>query len=298
MGCRAFRLACLAAIAIPSAGAQVAQQSSAAAGGLVTRTFTDQERWTRLRGHDLVFFAAGLAEAKARGQTAADYAQLLADMMAPTWGPKNTGDPIRFIRGMAFNWAAFPGRMTEIESATDTLVVARVPRNYAPAFGTKQKYFDMTLDEYERTFSMFLGDVASYLGIHYADRVDGDWLIVTVHGVGSGAVLRFPARTYTTTIATNDVPDRPGVAGKWEVNFAPNGRVSLRHDGTAVLDGGYTLSLDQISFARDDRGSAECHAAATYRWTATANGDLSLGVLDDACAGRATVFGQHNLTAK
>jgi hypothetical protein len=297
MGRRFFRLACLAAIAIPNAGAQVTQQSSVAAGALVTRTFTDQQRWTRLSAHTIYFFAAGLAEAKARGQTATDYARRLADIAAPTWGPKDSGDPIRFIRGMAFNWAAFPGQVTEIVSASDTLIVARVPRSYASVFGTAGKVYNMSLDEYERTFSTFVGDVASYLGVRYSDRIDGDWLIVTVHGVGSAAVVKFPAKTYTTTLSASDVADHPSLAGAWEVSFATNGRAIVRHDGTTAFDVAYSSSLDQISFAGDDRGSSACHAAATYRWTATAAG-LSIGILDDVCPGRVSVLTKHVLTAK
>lgn len=276
---RSILLLCaLMALTTPAAAQQGLQQ-----GGITVPAYTDQQRWARTSFHAVSFYIAGIAAFKARGQTAEDYARLVGDLFAPGWGSANSGSALRVARGWLFNWIAFPESQAEILSANDTAVTMRYRRFHVAAFGPQRTSYSVTLDEYDRATSIIGERIASYLGLRFHDRIDGDWNVVTITGRGSAAVLEFPRVVYGATFTAQDIADNPQLAGAFESTYLPDGRFTVRHNGEAVIEGNYDLALDQIVF-RDERGTTACPKAGTYRWTVNpANGNLSLGRLSDEC---------------
>lgn len=246
--------------------------------------YTDQQRWNRARFHIVSFIVAGIAHAKARGESAEQYGRFLGDLFGPGWGPINTGYPIRVARATLFNFAAMPGSEAHIAEASDTSATVQYRRTHVQQFGAERQISGVTLDEYDRALRATHERIAGHLGLRYDERVDGDWNVATVRGRGSAAVTNFPRGTYVVTLAPADT-GRAELAGSWDVTYAPDGRYTVRRNGETVVQGAYDLRLDELT-TRDETGPRACAGPGTYRWAVNARGELVVGRLSDACEGR------------
>jgi hypothetical protein len=81
----------------------------------------------------------------------------------------------------------------------------------------------VSLDEYDKMFSVFNDRVCAHLGLRCPIRTDGDWSVMTYSGRGSAAVLAFPRGTHSVALSAQDLPNNPQLAGTWEFTWTPSG---------------------------------------------------------------------------
>jgi hypothetical protein len=292
-------LVVLTALAVGSGAAplaaQEARQQDAAA--VTVPAYTDQQRWNRAAFLNASALVAGIAYAKARGQSADEFGRFAGDAFASGWGPPNSGHAVRMARGINFNFAALTGSESQIVTASDTAASVRFKRSYVRYFDAQRQMVGVTVDEYERALSAIHQRIAAHLGLRVEKRIEGDWQVITVYGRGSAAVTDFPRAAYTVTLSQEDTAGRPELAGTWEISFGADGRYTVRQNGETKAQGAYELRLDELAL-RDETGPLACSGPATYRWTVNARGDLVLGRLADACEGRTRVFARRPLSRK
>lgn len=106
--------------------------------------------------------------------------------------------------------------------------------------------------------------------------------------------------TYTTIITKEDVPAglsselAAAIPGKYEITYAPDGRMTLVRDGKERARGTFRLKGDQLLFNADDTGSYACQMFARYTWAIDGK-NLMLTKLQDGCDGRVVVMADHPL---
>jgi hypothetical protein len=80
---------------------------------------------------------------------------------------------------MRRNFLSWPGMEVEVLSQTETSVTARVNRPWIAYFGDTGTWYGVTLEEFERLNSMFMGRIANYHGLAFEERRDGERLVLT-----------------------------------------------------------------------------------------------------------------------
>jgi hypothetical protein len=290
---RFLAVAALAA-AVPALAQDVQQQGKT----IAFPTFTTDQNWARATTLMNSSSVGGFTYAKAHGATAEEYGHFLGKTYAPGWGDANTGSAIRYARSIQNNWRAFSGGISEVLSANDTLITARYSRTpYTTYFGPTKEVLGVTLDEYETINRIFQEDIGRHLGLRFTSRVDGDWVVMTISGQGSAAVMDFPRTAYRVELTAQVPGINPDLVGASEVSFAPGGKYTITHGGKPYLTADYDLSLDEIVL-RNAPG-ADCAKPGRYRWTVNpANGNLTLGRLTDDCAARLAFFTGHPFIKK
>ena len=263
--------------------------------------FTLDQNWSRA---STLLYAAQIgafAYAKQHGASADAYGREVSRVYAPGWGQPESGSAIRYARGIQNNLRAFQGSSVDVLQVNDTLVTMRVLRNWRSYFGPTQTANGVTLDEYDAVDAAFNAEIARHLGLHYVQRVDGDYLVMTISGRGKNAVIDFPRGTYTTTLSAQDVPGHPEDVGTWEFAYAPDGRFAVRKNGAAFLQGDYELSFDEVVWRneRQANGDVGCAGPGRFRWTANpTTGALTFGRLADDCENRVLVLTRKALTKR
>jgi len=280
--------------AAPVMGQEVQQQAKT----ITFPSFTVEQNWARAVSLLNANIVAGFGYAKSRGTSADDYGRWLGKTFAPGWGQPNAGTAIRYARGIQNGFRAFPGTNVEVLNVTDTLATMRVSRAYVTSyFGATKQMYGVTLDEYDRVFAVAYEEIGRYLGLRYQQRIDGDWLTMTISGRGKDAVTDFPRATFTIDLTAQDPGVNPDLVGSSEVTFATNGHYTISHGGKPYLIADYDLSLDEVVFSKAP--GVECSRPGRYRWTVNpVNGNLSFGRLLDDCAQRAAFFTRRAFTKK
>lgn len=264
-------------------------------------TFTAEQNWTRASALIHSMGVGGFAFAKGRGVSAEEYGHTIGDLFAPGWGQPDAGSAIRYARGIQNNLRAMTGTTVEVLQASDTLITMRATRGWRSAFGPSEQVYGVTLNEYETILGTFQERIARYLGLRFTQRVEDQYLIMTISGRGKNAVLDFPRGTYTNTLSAQDVPGHPEDVGAWEFTYTPDGRFIVRKNGTPFLHGDYDLVFDEIVFRNErmENGEVGCAGPGRFRWTATpTTGALSYGRLADDCTNRVLVLTRKALTRK
>jgi len=91
----------------------------------------------------------------------------------------------------------------------------------------------------------------------------------------AGAASKFPAGTFTT--------------GEWAVTFSANKTYQVTQSGKAVVEGGYTLGKDGVTF-KDTGGQFACYDSdGRYSWKID-DDTLTFVKIDDNCQGRIGVL--------
>jgi hypothetical protein len=107
--------------------------------------------------------------------------------------------------------------------------------------------------------------------------------------------VQHPTGIYTTTITAADLPPDtppdliPVIPGDYEIEFTEDRRYIVVQDGEFIVLGRFTSNPTRIVMT-DLEGPAACDepgwATGVYQWTFE-NNELTLAVVQDACAGRA-----------
>ena len=273
----------IASTAAPLAAQGVTQQANA----LTTPAYTDQQRWNRENFLAVSYYASSIAYAKSRGQTVDDLARYLGDRYASGWGPANSGVPVRVARGFLFNASAMPGTEATLLGGTDTSATVRYRRSHVALFGTSGELIGVTLAEFDRLLTLLNEHIASYLGLRYSERIDGDWTTITVSGRGANALVSFPRDARFTVTLSAEQAGAANLAGTYDLLFTPDGRFELTAGGTLKVRGRYDVQLDQV-LLHEETGELACigMSGGTYRYAPQANGDIVFGRLADSCDGR------------
>lgn len=283
----ALLLPAFAALSLSLGAQEVRQQGMA----LTLPASTDAQRWDVLSGNFVAFIVAGIAHAKSLGKTADDFGRFTGTLVAKGWGPPKSGTALQFVRGLAPNFAGYPGADVQVTATSDTSATLRLRRSYLAFFGPTRTAYGVTADEYEHVTRGILASISQYLGLRSTMRVEGDWATVTVTGRGSAApASTFPIGTYAATFSDSVVKAHPQLAGAWEITYMPNGHHTLRHDGSPFIEGDYEVTLDQIAYPHAEVGApgiTACSTPATYQWSIDPRTkNISFQLLADDCAPR------------
>ncbi len=252
---------------------------------------TDAQHWEVLSGNFVAFILAGIAHARSLGKTADDFGRFTGNLVAKGWGPPKSGTALQFVRGLAPNFAGYPGADVQVSATSDTSATLRFRRSYLGFFGPTRTAYGVTADEYERVSRGILAALAQYLGLRSTMRFEGDWATVTVTGRGSAAPSTiFPVGTYAASFSDSVVKAHPALGGEWDVSYMPNGHHVLRHDGSPFIEGDYEVTLDQITYPHPETASpgvTGCSTPAVYHWTVDpVTKNISFERLADDCEPR------------
>jgi len=106
-------------------------------------------------------------------------------------------------------------------------------------------------------------------------------VLLAISAGRAGAVSKFPAGTFTT--------------GEWAVTFSANKTYQVTQSGKPVVEGGYTLGKDGVTF-KDTGGQFACYDSdGKYTWKID-NDTLTFIKVDDNCQGRIGVLTSGPLT--
>lgn len=264
-------------------------------------TFTADQNWTRASSLMYAEAVGGFAIAKTRGLSAEEYGRVLGDRFAPGWGQRDGGSAIRYARGIQNNLRAMTGTTIQVLEASDTLVTMRVTPGWRSFFGPSKQVYGVTLEEYETIHGTFQDRIARYLGLRYAQRNEGEYVVMTISGRGKNAVVEFPRGTYTLALSAQDVPGHPEDIGEWEFTFSADGQYIVHKDGAPFVQGQYETQFDELLEKNEQQPNRDpgCNGPGRFRWTVNpATGALSLGRLADDCANRVLVLTRKALTRK
>ena len=140
--------------------------------------YTPEQRWNRASFSITLSFVAGIAYAKSMGQSVEQYGEYIAKLFTPSWGEPNTGR-LSVIRGMNMNYMAWTESEFEITESSEESVTGRSNRPYVRYFGDEKSLYGVTVEEFEKCFSVFNHRLADYLGLKYKDEVKDGWLYMT-----------------------------------------------------------------------------------------------------------------------
>jgi hypothetical protein len=140
--------------------------------------YTPEQRWNRASFSVTLSFVTGIAYAKSKGQSAEEYGEYCAKLYTPSWGEPNSGT-LNVIRGMNLNYMAWTESEFEITESSDEFVTGRSNRPYVKYFGDDKSLYGVTVEEFEKCFSVFNNRLADYLGLKYKDEVKDGWLYMT-----------------------------------------------------------------------------------------------------------------------
>ena len=264
-------------------------------------TVTAEQNWARASTLMNAEGVGGFAFAKTRGASAEEYGRVVGDLFAPGWGQRDAGSAIRYARAIQNNLRAMAGTNVELLDVSDTLVTMRVTRGWRSLFGPSQQAYGVTLDEYETIHGTFQDRIARYLGLRYSQRIEGEYVVMTISGRGKNAVLEFPRGTYTLALGAQDVPGHLEDVGDWEFTFTPDGRYIVHRNGAPFVQGQYELQFDELLEQNEQQPNRDpgCAGPGRFRWTVNpATGALSLGRLSDDCANRVLVLTRKPLTKR
>jgi len=141
-------------------------------------TYTLEQRWERASSQYMVRSVAGIAYAKAMGQSAEKYGEFCAELFAPGWGEPSSGS-VSIIRGVRRNMLLWSGAEFKITESSKTSMTGRANRPWAKYFGEDHTWYGVTSDELETVLHVFNQRLANYLVLQYEDRIDGDWFYMT-----------------------------------------------------------------------------------------------------------------------
>ena len=113
------------------------------------------------------------------GKSAEDFSEFAGKLYAPGWeGVKGQGVGA-LIQGTHRNALATNSHL-EILSESKESITARLARSWMKYFGEDRLLYGVTVEEYEIWLKEVLVAIAEYLGLEWKQKVDGDWIVITV----------------------------------------------------------------------------------------------------------------------
>ncbi len=141
--------------------------------------YTPDQRWARAEYLANGWFVLGVRYAKTMGQSVDQFAQAVFEVYDPSWTTQNMG-PGEMLLAIYRNMMWQRGAQVEVLEASPALVRMRASRAYAGFFGDTGEAFGVTVAEYERVLDLFYQKICAKRGMTYEQRVEGDWMYITV----------------------------------------------------------------------------------------------------------------------
>ncbi len=121
----------------------------------------------------------GIAYAKSLGKSVEDFSEFAGKLYAPGWeGSKGQGVGA-LIQGTHRNALALNSHI-EILSESKQSITARLARSWIKYFGEDRLIYGVSVEEYEVWLKEAHLAIAEYLGLEWKQKVDGDWIVITV----------------------------------------------------------------------------------------------------------------------
>jgi len=141
--------------------------------------YTLEQRWARASSQLAVSWVVAISYAKSVGKTSEQYGDYCAKFFATSWGEPGSGST-KIIRGLRRNYLMFSDSEFEVIEFSEVSTTARFNRPWLKYFGEDQKWFGVTLEEYEACFRVFNQRLAEYLDLEYKEKIKDNWLYLTV----------------------------------------------------------------------------------------------------------------------
>lgn len=154
-----------------------AETPAAQQGEAPTSSSSDAATIAGLRYQWLGFLTASVTNARARGQSPAEFGASLGHIIGASW-PKDAS-PQMIGHAMADNFNLVGQKTTVVEETPDR-VVLRIARTDSASFARDIAPFGSTVDEYEATLRGLLQAATSDRGLAWDERRDGDTIVATV----------------------------------------------------------------------------------------------------------------------
>jgi hypothetical protein len=141
---------------------------------------TLEEKWAMAEGNLIYFVASGIAYAKSKGQTAADFGAFAGTFGTPYWAKDKGKGPAALLQGIWENKQQFRDFEMEILSESPASVEARM-KGYGD--DDVRRFFTdwgVTADDYCAFFAAKWEAIADSLDMDYVQRSEGVWTIFTV----------------------------------------------------------------------------------------------------------------------
>jgi hypothetical protein len=134
-------------------------------------------KWATAESNLIYFIVCGIAYAKAKGDSAADYGTFAGKIA--NWDDAKGRGPRALVEGISSNKQQFRNFQMEILSESPTAIRARM-KGFGEDAIRKRKRSDVTVDDYIRFFEKKWQAIAEGLGLQYRQETEGDWVVFTV----------------------------------------------------------------------------------------------------------------------
>jgi len=138
---------------------------------------TLEQKWGRSVMNLTVMNIASIAYAKSKGETPGDMGKFVGELVSPSWEGVKGMKP--FIRAMYRNWQMFKNFQMEILSESETSFIAKI-KGFGEGFVKAQENYGVTVEEYLQFFEQIGAAISKSIGLEYKQKVEGDWVIITV----------------------------------------------------------------------------------------------------------------------
>ena len=142
--------------------------------------YTPEQNWERTVYNLTHFILGGIKYAKLKGETAEDYGKYLGEVHAEFWN-KDKGTPAYLVSGITRNFQMLKNFKIEILKESDKSISGRMNRAWDSwVKDAEPEEYGISVDEFNRFFEEKWKAIATYLGLVYNQRIEGDWIYFTV----------------------------------------------------------------------------------------------------------------------
>lgn len=140
---------------------------------------TLEQKWETAESNLIYFVVSGIAYAKSKGESPEDFGKFAGEVAAPLWEETKGEGPQSLVEGISWNKQQFRDFQLEIMSESETMIEARM-KGFGEIDVRDWPEPGVTVDDYLRFFDKKWIAIADYLGLEYKQRVEGDWVVLTV----------------------------------------------------------------------------------------------------------------------
>lgn len=140
---------------------------------------TLEQKWETAEENLIYFVVSGIAYAKSRGGSPADFGAFAGAVAAPFWTEERGKGPAALVQGISYNKQQFKGFEMEILRESMTSIEARM-KGFGEVDVREFTELDVTVEDYIVMFEAKWQVIADSLGLDYKQSRDGEWTVFVV----------------------------------------------------------------------------------------------------------------------
>ena len=134
-------------------------------------------------GNWIAMLVMGIGYAEANGSSVEEYARYGLERFAPQWGEPGSGT-LEMVETLHAELTGMAGSEFEIVEQSPTSLTARYNRPWVWMFGEEGVVWDVTVDDFDKLWSIWLRGLGDYLGLQIEDWIEDGWLYFTISDSG------------------------------------------------------------------------------------------------------------------